>query len=245
MHRIIFLLCLFAHVSFSEVNDIDIVKRLFPQSVVDTFDNYFGFKNEKAVLTSFTVRDKSAFIPLSDIVLLKLNSNYNVISFPIYLANKNKNKKISTIVKDRVGDNDEERQKLIQLLFISDDGEVISKPKGFPLESSAWTCLGDICDNISIVSLDKISGYNNSCKFIYTKGIDQMFFKVFQLSKREILFTDEILQGDTIDENGDEINISYSNFKFESNFILVDKIIQNDYGQSKKNVMLKLNPYKF
>lgn len=191
MYRsIIIVLCLFITYSFSEKRDYDIVKELFPGSVVDTFDNYFGFKNEKVVLTSFIVRNKSAFIPLSDIIYLKLNSDYSVIAFPIYLANKNK--LLSNIVKDRVGNDDEERQKLIQFLFITNNGKVIGKPDGFPLVTSTWTCLGDFCDNIHVTDLEKISGKSNTCKLIYTKGVEQEFYREFTLVNNKILSTEEI-----------------------------------------------------
>lgn len=205
---------------------VDIVRSLFPNNTVESIDNYFGFGKSKEVITSIVVRNKNAFISIDEILFSEVDSSTRMISFPIYLFSKSYS--LNDIIENRAGNDAEKREKLTQLLFVDKKGQVIGKPDGFPLKSSQWTCLGDFCNNISSTELKCLENDSKLCKFAYTKGIDQNFFRLFQVVDKKILTSKDILFGETIDNDGCEVNVSYQ-------FFFVNNQSVNAIKQTLKN----------
>ncbi len=222
-----------------EKNAVQIVEKLFPGTETTTVNRYLGFEKQVKLLSPVMLRGKKGFIPIEEIRSIAVNDSLVNISFMIYLAASRK--PVEEMLKTRRLEVPQEI--LLQSIFWNiNKNEFIGKPEGFPLEGTQWTCYGDICDIVKLISIDRVEKLQNICSLTYTSGLENRFIK-FLFVENSVIYQSMPLPVGTVTDRGDdsETEISYNDFKLEGHVLQATSVVRKNKQTESGNITIELS----
>ena len=203
-------------------SEANLLTNLFPNSAITTIDNFLNSEDTTEVISGFRLRNNYGIIPVSSITSVRFADDKAIMSFEIYLQDKAiTNKSINNFKSEQY-----KRSKLLQVIFYNPTSlTFIAKPKNYPLSSTQWSCLGEICESLDLIELTKVGKL--TATLVYNKGFDNQYLQFFSIGKQLETKQSEALKfGDFYNGSGCDISINYSNFIIKNNTIHLTKSSQ-------------------
>jgi hypothetical protein len=198
------------------------LKSLFPGADTISITNYWGSGSAETIYAPVSLRDRKGFIPLNRVKLAHLNDSLTALFFEIFLHDTklSTTQLMSGMVEPPAGS-----LKLVQLVFYNrNTHRFVVKPEGFPLESSEWTCQGDICGTIAAESITAVNTIDPIAVAMYTRGLDRSYVQAFWLRPKGIIVASDIIRvGDLSGQTGCQIEISLGEYGVKNGALYATK----------------------
>lgn len=222
-----------------EKRAVQIVKKLFPGAEKTTVNKYLGFEKQVELLSPVMLRDKKGFISVKEIRCTAVSDSLINISFMIYLAASLKPTQEMLEVRRL----EAPQEILLQSIFWNTKRDkFIGKPEGFPLEGTQWTCYGDICDIVKLISVDRVENVENICSLTYTSGLEDRFIRFLYVENSAIYQSKPLPVGTVMDRaEGWEKEFSYNYFKLEGHVLQATKVESKNGETESEKITIELS----
>jgi hypothetical protein len=193
---------------------------LFPGGNFFSSDNFFGTHGDYLFQYIPSLRGRQGFINLNDAKMIRIEDSTVIVAFSVFLCEKSVS--IDSLISNPLLENPPKSLKLLQLVFVKNSSDqLISKPSDFPIVSKQWTCLGDVCDQVTLEDFRVIDKEFATFRLSYSKGISSQYFQIFSFANDSLKYSKPILYGNLSGESGCTITRDIDGFSFEDGKMFV------------------------